>query len=135
MERRSFLKKAGVGMVAGAAAAPALAQTQPSLQWRMASSFPKTLDTLFGTAEFIAKRVSDLTEGRFQIRVFAAGEIVPTLAVLDKVQDGTIECGHTASYYYWGKDPAFAFGTAIPFGLNARQMNAWMYSGGGREAL
>jgi TRAP-type mannitol/chloroaromatic compound transport system substrate-binding protein len=135
VERRSFLKKASLGVVAGAAAAPALAQTQPTLQWRMASSFPKTLDTLFGTAEFIAKRVSDLTDGRFQIRVFAAGEIVPPLAVLDKVQDGTIECGHTASYYYVGKDPAFAFGTAIPFGLNSRQMSAWMYSGGGQEAL
>jgi TRAP-type mannitol/chloroaromatic compound transport system substrate-binding protein len=134
-ERRSFLKKAGVGMAAGAVAAPALAQSQPGIQWRMASSFPKNLDTLFGTAEMIARRVSDLTEGRFQIRVAAAGELVPALQVLDAVQAGTVECGHTASYYYVGKDPAFAFGTAVPFGLNGRQMNAWMYSGGGHEAL
>jgi TRAP-type mannitol/chloroaromatic compound transport system substrate-binding protein len=135
MERRSFLKKAGVGLAASAAAAPALAQTQPSVQWRMASSFPKGLDTLFGTAEQISRRVSEITEGRFQIRVSAAGEIVPPLQVLDAVQAGTIECGHTAPYYYVGKDPAFAFGTAVPFGLNARQQNAWMYAGGGAEAM
>jgi TRAP-type mannitol/chloroaromatic compound transport system substrate-binding protein len=135
LERRSFLTRAGVGLAAGALAAPAGAQSQPSIQWRMASSFPKSLDTLFGAAEMIARRVSDLTEGRFQIRVFAGGEIVPALQVLDAVQAGTVECGHTAPYYYVGKDPAFAFATAIPFGLNARQQNAWMYSGGGAEAV
>jgi TRAP-type mannitol/chloroaromatic compound transport system substrate-binding protein len=128
-----------VGVAAGAAAgtiaAPARAQSQPTIQWRMASSFPKSLDTLFGTAEMIARRVSDLTDGRFQIRVFAGGEIVPALQVLDGVQAGTIECGHTAPYYYVGKDPAFAFATAIPFGLNSRQQSAWMYSGGGSEAM
>jgi TRAP-type mannitol/chloroaromatic compound transport system substrate-binding protein len=135
MDKRAFLTKAGLGLAAGAVAAPAIAQSQPSIQWRMASSFPKSLDTLFGTAEFIAHRVSDITGGRFQIRVFAAGEIVPALQVLDAVQAGTIECGHTAPYYYVGKDPAFAFGTAVPFGLNARQQNAWMYAGGGAELL
>ncbi len=135
MERRSFLKKAGVGLAVGSVAAPAIAQGQPAVQWRMASSFPKSLDTLFGTAEMIARRVSDLTEGRFQIRVFAAGEIIPPLQVLDGVQAGTIECGHTAPYYYVGKDPAFAMGTALPFGLNSRQQAAWMYAGGGAEAM
>jgi TRAP-type mannitol/chloroaromatic compound transport system substrate-binding protein len=135
MKRRSFIGKLGAGLAGGAVAAPAIAQSQPSIQWRMASSFPKALDTLFGTAEMISKRVADLTDGRFQIRVSAAGEIIPPLQVLDGVQAGTIECGHTASYYYVGKDPAFAFGTAIPFGLNARQMSAWMYSGGGQDLL
>jgi TRAP-type mannitol/chloroaromatic compound transport system substrate-binding protein len=134
VERRSFLKKAGAGLAVGAAAAPAMAQS-PAVQWRMASSFPKGLDTLFGTAEMIARRVSEVTEGRFQIRVFAAGEIVPPLQVLDAVQNGTVECGHTAPYYYIGKDPAFAFGTGVPFGLNARQQNAWMYAGGGIAAM
>ncbi len=135
MERRSFLKKAGVGLAAGSVAGPALAQSQPVVSWRMASSFPKVLDTLFGTAEHIARRVSEVTEGRFQIRVAAAGELVPPLQVLDATQAGTVECCHTAPYYYIGKDPAFAFGTAVPFGLNARQQNAWKYYGGGNEAM
>ncbi len=135
MERRSFLKKAGAGLAAGAVAAPAIAQQNPSIQWRMTSSFPKSLDTIFGAAEIVAKRVSEATEGKFQIRVFAAGEIVPGLQALDAVQAGTVEACHTAPYYYVGKDPAFAFATNIPFGLNARQQNAWMYYGGGAEAV
>jgi len=135
MERRSFLKKAGVGLAAGAVAAPAIAQQNPSIQWRLTSSFPKSLDTIYGAAEIVSKRVSEATEGKFQIRVFAAGEIVPGLQALDAVQAGTVECCHTAPYYYVGKDPAFAFATNIPFGLNARQQNAWMYYGGGMEAV
>ena len=135
MKRRDFLTKAGAGLAAGAAAAPALAQSAPQIRWRMASSFPKSLDTLYGTAEQIATRVSRLTEGRFEIRVFAAGEIVPPLQVMDAVQNGTVECGQTAGYYYVGKNPAFAFDTALPFGLNCRQQNAWMYYGGGMELM
>ena len=135
MERRRFLRHAGLGLATGAVAAPAIVSAQPTIQWRLASSFPKTLDTLYGAAESLAKRVAEATEGRFQIRVFAAGEIVPGLQVLDAVQNGTVQCGHTAPYYYVGKDPAFAFATAVPFGLNARQQNAWMYAGGGLDAV
>jgi TRAP-type mannitol/chloroaromatic compound transport system substrate-binding protein len=135
MKRRSFLKKATVGLAAGAISAPAIAQSQPTIQWRLASSFPKSLDTIYGAAEILSKRVAESTDGKFQIRVFSAGELVPGLQVLDAVQNGTVECGHTAPYYYIGKDPAFAFATALPFGLNARQQNAWMYSGGGLEAV
>jgi TRAP-type mannitol/chloroaromatic compound transport system substrate-binding protein len=135
MQRRSFLKKAAVGAAAGTLAAPAIAQSQPSIQWRMAASWPKSLDTLFGGCELIAKRVSDMTDGKFQIRPFAGGEIVPGLQVLDAVQAGTVEMGHTSSYYYFGKDPAFAFGTSIGFGPNARQNYAWWYFGGGAEAM
>ena len=135
MRRRNFLRSAAAGIAAGTAAAPAIAQSQPAIQWRMASSFPKNLDTIYGAGENITRRVAEITEGRFQIRIFAAGEIVPGLQVLDAVQNGTVECGHTASYYYVGKDPAFAFATALPFGLNARQQNAWMYHGGGMKAM
>jgi len=135
MKRRAFLKKATVGLAAGAVAAPAIAQSQPKVQWRLASSFPKALDTIYGAAEILSKRVSEATDGHFQIRVFAGGEIVPGLQVLDAVQNGTVECGHTAPYYYVGKVPAFAFATALPFGLNARHQNAWMYYGGGLEAM
>lgn len=140
MKRRSFLKKAGLGLAAGtAAAAPGIVNAQgaglPTISWRMAASWPKSLDTLYGGAEHIAKRVSDATGGKFTIKVFAAGEIVGGLQVLDAVQAGTVECGHTAAYYYFGKDQTFAFGTAIPFGLNARQQYAFMQHSGGLDLM
>src|SRR5438067_12534546 len=135
MQRRSFLKKAAAGVAAGTLAAPAIAQSQATVNWRMAASWPKSLDTLYGGAELICKRVAAATGGKFNIKVFAAGEIVGGLQVLDAVQNGTVECGHTATYYYFGKDPTFAFSCAIPFGLNARQQNAWMYHGGGLELM
>ncbi|SMF79263.1 TRAP-type mannitol/chloroaromatic compound transport system, substrate-binding protein [Azospirillum oryzae] len=135
MKRRSFLTSAGVGVAASTLAAPAIAQTQPEIHWRLASSFPKSLDTIYGGADTIAARVAAATDGKFQIRPFAAGEIVPGLQVLDAVQNGTVECGHTASYYYVGKDPTFTFDATVPFGLNARQQNAWIYNGGGMPLL
>jgi TRAP-type mannitol/chloroaromatic compound transport system substrate-binding protein len=135
MQRRSFLKNATLGVAAGSIATPALAQTQPTVNWRLASSFPKSLDTIYGAAETLSKRVAQLTNGKFNIRVFAGGEIVPALQVMDAVQAGTVEMGHSASYYYFGKDPAFAFDCAVPFGLNSRQQTAWFEQGGGRELL
>jgi TRAP-type mannitol/chloroaromatic compound transport system substrate-binding protein len=135
VERRSFLKKAAAGVAAASVAAPAIAQSQPSIQWRLAASWPKSLDTLYGGPDLMAKRVAEITEGKFQIRVFAAGEIVPALQVLDAVGAGTVELGHTAPYYYFGKDPAFAFGTAVCFGMNTRQQTAWWHFGGGAEAM
>jgi TRAP-type mannitol/chloroaromatic compound transport system substrate-binding protein len=141
VQRRSFLKKAGLGLAAGAAAAPGIVNAQapaaglPTVTWRMAGSWPKSLDTLYGGMEEISKIVAAATGGKFNIKVFAAGEIVGGLQVLDAVQNGTVECGHTATYYYFGKDPTFAFSCAVPFGLNSRQQNAWMYHGGGRELM
>ncbi len=139
MKRREFLKNAGIGTAAGAAllATRTSAQTGglPAVNWRMAASWPKSLDTLYGGADLIGKRVAAATGGKFNIKVFAAGEIVGGLQVLDAVQNGTVECGHTATYYYFGKDPTFAFSCAIPFGMNARQQNAWMYHGGGLELM
>jgi TRAP-type mannitol/chloroaromatic compound transport system substrate-binding protein len=135
MQRRKFINTAGAGMagILAAGVAPAFAQGGPEFKWRLASSFPKSLDTIYGAAETMSKRVAAATNNRFQIQVFAAGEIVPGLQVLDAVQNGTVQCGHTAPYYYWGKDPAFALDTAIPFSLNARQTNAWQIFGGGLE--
>jgi TRAP-type mannitol/chloroaromatic compound transport system substrate-binding protein len=135
MKRRQFIKVAGAGLAAGAVASPAIAQSTPEVKWRLTSSFPKSLDTIFGAAEVFSKLVSEATDGKFQIQVFAAGEIVPGLQAADAVQNGTVESCHTASYYYVGKDPTFAFGTAVPFGLNSRQGNAWFYHGGGQEML
>ncbi|MGB3790545.1 MAG: TRAP transporter substrate-binding protein [Phormidesmis sp.] len=107
----------------------------PRVQWRMATSWPQSLDTIFGGAQTVCDRVSALTDGRFTIDPFAAGEIVPGLQVLDAVQSGTVECGHSAAYYYVGKNEALAFGTTVPFGLNAQQQNAWFYHGGGLDAV
>jgi TRAP-type mannitol/chloroaromatic compound transport system substrate-binding protein len=117
------------------AAGSAGAAEMPHVKWRLQSSFPKSLDTIHGAADQVAARVAEITGGRFQIQVFAAGEIVPPLQVLDAVQNGTVQAGHTAAYYYFGKDPTFAFGTAVPFGLNARQHQAWMFHGGGLELM
>jgi TRAP-type mannitol/chloroaromatic compound transport system substrate-binding protein len=135
MKRREFLKAAGVGLATSAVAAPAIAQSAPEIKWRNTASWPKSLDTLYGGVEFFCKRVAEITDNKFQIQPFAAGEIVPGLQVLDAVQNGTVEMGNTAMYYYWGKDPAFTFGTALPFGLNSRQMYSWLHHAGGNELL
>src|SRR5690349_6007039 len=124
MSRRKFLTGAAAAL-SGAAVSQAVAQTPslPSIRWRCASSFPKSLDTIYGGGEVVARRVEAITGGKFQIRVFAAGEIVPAFGVVDAIQQGTIECAHTASYYFVGKNKAFAFDTTLPFGLNQRQQN------------
>jgi TRAP-type mannitol/chloroaromatic compound transport system substrate-binding protein len=135
MERRSFIKHTGLAGILAASSAPAFAQAAPEIKWRMASSFPRSLDTLFGGAETISKRVAASTNNKFQIQTFAGGEIVPAFGVVDAVQNATIQCAHTASYYFFGKDPTFAFACTIPFGMNARQQNAWMYHGGGLQLM
>ena len=114
---------------------PAIAQSAPEISWRCTSSFPKSLDVTFGGAEVFAKQVAELTDNRFKIQVFAAGEIVPGLQAFDATANGTVEMAHTVSYYYVGKDPTFAIAASVPFGLNARQQHAWLYQGGGNEAF
>jgi TRAP-type mannitol/chloroaromatic compound transport system substrate-binding protein len=136
MDRRSFLKTAAVaGAGTAALAAPAIAQSQPELKWRLTSSVPKSLDTIYGAAETLSKYIADATDNKFQIQVFPSNEIVPGLQAADAVSNATVEMAHTASYYFWGKDPTFAFGTAVPFGLNPRQQNAWNYYGGGIDLM
>ncbi|HMJ42834.1 MAG TPA: TRAP transporter substrate-binding protein [Pseudolabrys sp.] len=135
MKRRQFIKSAGLAAAASAIAAPAIAQSMPELKWRLTASWPKSLDTLFGSCESLAKYVSEATDGKFQIQTFAAGEIVPALQTLDAVQNGTVEMGHTAYYYYIGKDPTWALFCAVPFGLNTRQQNAWFYEGDGQKLM
>jgi TRAP-type mannitol/chloroaromatic compound transport system substrate-binding protein len=135
MERRSFVRHAGLAGVIAAGTAPAIVHAQASIRWRLASSFPKSLDTIYGAAEVFAKKVSDMTGGKFQISTHAAGELMPALGVVDGVQNATIEVAHTAPYYFFGKDPTFALGCAIPFGLNSRQMTAWTYEGNGLKLM
>ena len=138
--RGSLLASGGVAFAACSReandnSAPTPVTDQPVVQWRMATSWPKSLDILFGGAESICQQVSAMTNGRFTITPYAAEEIVPSFGVLDAVSDGTVECGHSASYYYFEKNPALAFGSTVPFGLNADQQNAWLHYGGGLEAM
>ncbi|MFZ5733441.1 MAG: TRAP transporter substrate-binding protein [Pseudomonadota bacterium] len=133
MKRRDFLKVTAAGAAATAVASPAIAQSSPEVKWRMTSSFPKSLDTIYGGGEYLAKQVAEMTDNKFQIQVFAAGEIVPGLQALDATTNGTVEACHTVSYYYVGKDPTFSVFASVPFGLNARQQNSWLYQGGGNE--
>ncbi len=135
MERRLFVRGAGMAGVLAAGTAPAIVHAQATLKWRLASSFPKSLDTLFGVADVFAKKVSDMTGGKFQIATFAAGELMPAFGVVDGVQNATVEMAATAPYYFFGKDETFALGCAIPFGLNSRQMTAWMYEGNGLKLM
>src|ERR687892_1887232 len=135
MKRRQFLKAAGLSVAGSALAAPAIAQSMPEVKWRCTASWPKSLDTIYGGVETFAKAVAEATDNKFQIQVFAAGEVVPGLQAADAVTNGTVEMCHTASYYYFGKDPTFAFGTAVPFGPNQRLNQAWYMLGGGRDLL
>jgi TRAP-type mannitol/chloroaromatic compound transport system substrate-binding protein len=140
MDRRQFIGKAGALVGSGALGAasvsmPAIAQSMPAVRWRLASDYPAQLDIVYGGAELLAKLVAEATDGRFAIEVSPAGAVVPTLGLLDAIKARTVEMGQTASYNYFAVDPTFAFGTAVPFGLNPRMQNAWMYDGGGLDLL
>jgi TRAP-type mannitol/chloroaromatic compound transport system substrate-binding protein len=134
MDRRSLIKNAGIAGVLAAGVAPAV-HAQAAIRWRLASSFPKSLDTIFGAAEVFSNKVKAMSGGKFEISVHAAGELMPPFGVVDGVQQGTVECAHTAPYYFFGKNEAFALGCAIPFGLNSRQMTAWQYEGNGLKLM
>jgi len=134
LDRRSLLKNAGVAGVLAAAVAPAV-HAQPVVRWRIASSFPKSLDTIYGSAEVFARAVKEMSGGKFEVSVHAAGELMPAFGVVDGVQNGTVEVAHTAPYYFFGKNEAFAIGGAIPFGMNSRQLTAWMVDGNGRKLM
>ena len=135
MKRRSVIHGAGIAGVLAAGATPAIVNAQENVRWRLASSFPRALDTIWGAAEVFAKKVSDMTGGKFVITTHAGGELMPAFGVVDGVQSGTVEIAHTAPYYFFGKDEVFALGCAIPFGLNSRQMTAWMYEGNGLKLM
>lgn len=134
MDRRSYIKHAGIAGVLAAGAAPAV-HAQAAIRWRLASSFPKALDTIYGAAEVFAQKVKAMSGGKFEITVHPAGELMPAFGTVDGVEKATVEMTHTAPYYFFGKNEAFALGCAIPFGLNSRQMTAWMYEGNGMKLM
>ena len=134
MDRRSLFRRAGAAGVLACAGAPAV-HAQPSVRWRVASSFPRSLDTIFGAAEIFAQKVRQLSSGRFEVSVHSGGELMPAFGVVDGVQRGKVEAAHTAPYYFYEKDETFAIGGAIPFGLNSRQMSAWTFEGNGLKLM
>ena len=138
LDRRRFLTTASIGGAAAATgatlAAPAIAQDAPTINWRCASSFPKSLETIYGSGVELADRVREATDGRFNIQVFAAGELVPGLQAIDAATDGTVEMANSVGYYSWGKDPAFACGADLPWTFNARGKAAYNYYGGGIDS-
>ncbi len=135
MERRLFVRGAGLAGVLAAGTAPAIVHAQANLRWRLTSSFPKALDTLFGVNDVFANKVKEMSGGKFVITTHAPGELVPAFGVVDAIQAGTVEMCNTAPYYFFGKDETFALGCAIPFGLNSRQMTAWAYEGNGLKLM
>jgi TRAP-type mannitol/chloroaromatic compound transport system substrate-binding protein len=150
MKRRTILSTAAMGLGTAVTAAACTPTSQsaasgpgtqaalselPPINWEMATSWPVGLDTIFGGAQVFCDRLAALTNGQFKITPRAAGELAPPLEVLNVVSQGAVPCGHTAAYYYLGKSPALGFGTSVPFGLNAQQQNAWLYEGGGLDAL
>jgi len=134
MDRRSVIKHAGIAGVLAAGVAPAV-HAQAVIRWRLTSAFPKALDTIFGAAEEFSKQVKAMSGGKFEISVHPSGELVGGFGQVDAVQNGTVEMTHTAPYYYFGKDPTFALGCAIPFGFNSRQMTAWYQEGNGQKLM
>jgi TRAP-type mannitol/chloroaromatic compound transport system substrate-binding protein len=135
LKRRQFLTGTATALAAGTVAAPAIAQSAPEIKWRLTSSFPRVLDTIFGTAQTMSKYIAEATDNRFQIQTFPAGEIVPGLQALDAVQNNSVECAQTPVYFYFGKDPTLGFGTGVPFGLNARLQHSWWHFGGGEAII
>ena len=134
MERRGFLKNVGVGAAAAGAAlgAPAV-MAQGVVKWRLGSSFPKTLDTIYGGAEDLAAKLSEITGGKFIIEVSPGGVLSKPFDTLEAVQKGDFEATHTVPYYFYGKDPTIAMDCAIPFGMSSRMLTAWNYDGNGRK--
>ncbi|MDQ0506488.1 TRAP-type mannitol/chloroaromatic compound transport system substrate-binding protein [Xanthobacter agilis] len=135
IKRRRFMGATAAVAASTAVAAPAIAQSAPDIKWRLTSSFPRSLDTIYGTAQILAQYVAEATDGKFQIQTFPAGEIVPGLQALDATSTGSVDCAHTATYFYTGKNTALAFGTGVPFGFNSRQQQSWWQFGGGSEII
>ncbi len=141
MKRREFvtaLGALGVGGLAGCETdndTRAVADARPArkIRWKMVTTWPPNFPGLGTMANELAALIGAMSAGRLEIRVFGGGELVPALQVFDAVSRGTAQMGHGASYYWKGSAPAAQFFSAVPFGMNAQEMNAWLYYGGGLE--
>ncbi|MBV1873925.1 MAG: TRAP transporter substrate-binding protein, partial [Gammaproteobacteria bacterium] len=145
MKRRHFITALGLSAAASLTAcgentnecndnkASTASSEKKTYKWKLLTSWPKNFPGLGTAPERFAKIVKDMSNGRLNIHVYGAGEIVPALEVFDAVSSGAAEIGHSGPYYWKGKNPATQFFTAIPFGMNAQEVNAWIHYGGGLE--
>ncbi len=136
MKRREFIRKVGGSALAGGtvlAGAPAVAASAQTYRWKMVTTWPKNFPGLGTGANFLAKLIGEMSGGRIHVKVYGAKELVPAFEIFDAVSRGTAEMGHGASYYWKGKSEAAQFFAAVPFGLTADEMNAWLYHGGGMD--
>lgn len=142
MKRRNFVAAAGAATLLGACGqtkdcatgeAEASTQTQEVIKWTMVTTWPPGFQGLGTSAEYLAEQINKLSNGRMEVKVYGAGELVPALQVFDAVSSGSVEMGHGAAYYWKGKLPAASFFSSVPFGLNAQEMNGWLLKGGGLE--
>ena len=131
MKRRNFIAGAAAGVAAGASAP--FVHAQQKREWRMVTTWPKNFPGLGTGANKLAEYITKMSDGRLKVTVYGGGEIVPPLESFDAVSKGTAEMGHGAAYYWAGKSPAAQFFAAVPFGLNAQEMNGWIYYGGGQK--
>jgi TRAP-type mannitol/chloroaromatic compound transport system substrate-binding protein len=136
VRRREFLRAgAATALATPVLAAPAIAQSAPEIKWRLTSSFPKTIETMFATAQIVCRYIAEATDNKFLIQPYQTGELAPSRQALDAASSGSVECAHTPTYFYVAKDPTLGFGTGIPFGLSSRQQQAWWTFGGGAEIV
>ncbi len=135
MKRRDFIRSAGVGslMAAGVTTSATSLAKKAEYKWKMVTTWPKNFPGLGTGAEFLAQTINELSGGRLHVKVYGAKELVPPFEVFDAVSNGTAEMGHSAAYYWKGKSEASQFFAAVPFGLNAQEMDAWLTYGGGYE--
>ncbi|MCW8829656.1 MAG: TRAP transporter substrate-binding protein [Gammaproteobacteria bacterium] len=134
MKRRDLLKGMGAGsVIAGASLAAPAVHAKAKYQWKMVTTWPKNFPGLGTGANQLAALINEMSGGRIEVKVYGAGELVPAFEIFDAVSKGTAQMGHGASYYWKGKSEAAQFFSAVPFGLTAQEMNAWLYHGGGME--
>lgn len=134
MKRRHFIKHAGIGSLATAAAVSSKpAQAKAEFRWKMVTAWPKNFPVLGTNAILLAKTINTMSGGRINIKVYGANEMVPAFEVFDAVSKGTADMGHAGAFYWKGKTEAAQFFSSVPFGLTAQEMNAWLYYGGGME--
>ena len=133
MKRRQFIRGAGAATVAAGAMIAAPAVAAPQFKWKMVTTWPKNFPGLGTGANRLAEMINAMSNGRIQVKVYGAGELVGALEIFDAVSRGTAEMGHGAAYYWKGKSTAAQFFASVPFGMTAQEMNSWLYHGGGME--
>lgn len=134
MKRRDFIKKASIAGITGSVvAAPSVVKAKKTLRWKMVTTWPMNFPVLGTGANELARLITEMSDGRINVKVYGAGELVPAFEVFDAVSRGTADIGHGSAYYWKGKIEEAQFFSTVPFGLNGQEMTSWLYYGGGME--